>query len=276
MVRFVCAVIGAVVLSIASAAAQPYPSRPISLIVPYPAGGPLDQVARVMAEHMRGTLGQPFVIENVSGAGGSIGVGRVARATPNGYTIGIGDVGTQVLNGAVYPLTYDVMTDFEPVALLVASPLLVLSRSSLPAKTLTELVAWLKANQEKVSQGFIGSGTLSHLCGLYLQQTIEQQMDVRAVSRRGAGDPGSGRRAGRPHVPGAERQLAAIGAQRQGARLCHHVADAAAVGAGDPDRRRSGRAGLSPLVLAGVLGAEGHAEGHRRQAQRRRGRGAGG
>ena len=120
------------------------------MIVPYPAGGPLDQVARVMTEHMRGTLGQPFVIENVSGAGGSIGVGRVARAAPNGYTIGIGDVGTQVLNGAVYPLTYDVMTDFEPVALLVASPLLVLSRASLPAKTLNELVAWLKANQDKV------------------------------------------------------------------------------------------------------------------------------
>jgi len=170
MVRFVCSVIGVIVLGITGAAAQPYPSRPISLIVPYPAGGPLDQVARVMTEHMRGTLGQPFVIENVSGAGGSIGVGRVARATPNGYTIGIGDVGTQVLNGAVYPLNYDVMTDFEPVAWLVASPLLVLSRSSLPAKTLTELVAWLKANQEKVSQGFIGSGTLSHLCGLYMQQ----------------------------------------------------------------------------------------------------------
>jgi tripartite-type tricarboxylate transporter receptor subunit TctC len=167
-----------------SAAAQPFPSRPISLIVPYPAGGPLDQVARVMTEHMRGTLGQPFVIENVSGAGGSIGVGRVARATPNGYTIGIGDVGTQVLNGAVYPLTYDVMTDFDPVALLVASPLLVLSRSNLPAKTLTELVAWLKANQEKVSQGFIGSGTLSHLCGLYLQQTIKSKWTF--VPYRGA------------------------------------------------------------------------------------------
>ena len=149
MVRLVFAAICSVAVGVASAAAQPYPSRPISLIVPYPAGGPLDQVARVMTEHMRGTLGQPFVIENVSGAGGSIGVGRVARATPNGYTIGIGDVGTQVLNGAVYPLTYDVMTDFDPVALLVASPLLVLSRNNLPAKTLAELVAWLKANQEE-------------------------------------------------------------------------------------------------------------------------------
>ena len=184
MVRLLVAAICTLAVGIASAAAQPFPSRPISLIVPYPAGGPLDQVARVMTEHMRGTLGQPFVIENVSGAGGSIGVGRVARATPNGYTIGIGDVGTQVLNGAVYPLTYDVMTDFDPVALLVASPLLVLSRSNLPAKTLAKLVAWLKANQEKVSQGFIGSGTLSHLCGLYLQQTIKSKWTF--VPYRGA------------------------------------------------------------------------------------------
>ena len=173
MSRLVFAAICAVALHVASAAAQPYPSRPISLIVPYPAGGPLDQVARVMTEHMRDTLGQPLVVENVSGAAGSIGVGRVARAAPNGYTIGIGDVGTQVLNGAVFPLTYDVMTDFEPVALLVASPLLVLSRASLPAKNLLDLTAWLKENQAKVSQGFIGSGSLSHLCGLYLQETIK-------------------------------------------------------------------------------------------------------
>ncbi|MPZ40642.1 MAG: tripartite tricarboxylate transporter substrate binding protein BugD [Rhizobiales bacterium] len=170
MVRLISATLCAVLFGLTNAAAQPYPSRPISIIVPYTPGGPVDQVARVVTEHMRATLGQPFVVENVSGAGGTLGVGRVARATPNGYTIGIGDVGTQVLNGAVYPLSYDVMTDFEPVALLVASPLLVLSRSSLPAKTLTELVAWLKENRANVSQGFIGSGTLSHLCGLYLQQ----------------------------------------------------------------------------------------------------------
>ncbi len=172
MGRLIAATLCAIALGIASAAAQSFPSRPVSMIVPYPPGGPVDQVARVVTDHMRLTLGQPFVIENVSGAGGSIALGRLARATPNGYTIGIGDVGTQVLNGAVYPLTYDVMTDFEPIALLVASPLLVLSRSSVPAQSLTELVAWLRVNQDKVSQGFIGSGTLSHLCGLYLQQTI--------------------------------------------------------------------------------------------------------
>jgi tripartite-type tricarboxylate transporter receptor subunit TctC len=184
MVRLFVAAVCALALQ-ASAFAQPYPSRPITLIVPYPAGGPLDQVARVLTEHMRGTLGQPIVIENVSGAGGSLGAGRVARAAPNGYTIGIGDVGTQVLNGAVYPaLGYDVMTDFEPVALVAASPLLVLSRANLPAKTLTEFTEWLKANQDKVSQGFIGSGTLSHLCGLYLQDTIKSKWTF--VPYRGA------------------------------------------------------------------------------------------
>jgi tripartite-type tricarboxylate transporter receptor subunit TctC len=183
MVRLLVAAVCALALH-ASAVAQPYPSRPITLIVPYPAGGPLDQVARVMAESMRETLGQPLVIENVSGAAGSLGAGRVARAAPNGYTLGIGDVGTQVLNGAVFPLTYDVMTDFEPIALVAASPLLVLSRGSLPAKTLTELTAWLKADQEKVSQGFIGSGSLSHLCGLYLQDTIKSKWPF--VPYRGA------------------------------------------------------------------------------------------
>jgi tripartite-type tricarboxylate transporter receptor subunit TctC len=166
------------------AVAQPYPSRPITIIVPYPAGGPLDQVARTMAEPMRATLGQPLIVENVSGAAGSIGAGRVARAAPNGYTIGLGDVGTQVLNGAVFPLTYDVMTDFEPVGLLVASPLLILSRANLPAKNLLELTAWLKQNQAKVSQGFIGSGSLSHLCGLYLQDTIKAKWPF--VPYRGA------------------------------------------------------------------------------------------
>lgn len=155
--------------SIGSALAQPFPSRPISIIVPFPPGGPVDTVARIVTDHMRGTLGQPFVVENVSGAGGSLGTGRLARTASNGYTIGIGDIGTYVLNGAVYSLPYNLLTEFEPVALLVASPLLVLTRRTMPAKDLKELMAWLTANGDKVSQGHVGSGTLSHLCGLYMQ-----------------------------------------------------------------------------------------------------------
>src|SRR5215208_3923290 len=113
-----------------SAAAQNYPARPISLIIPFTPGGPVDTVARVVTEHMRGTLGQPFVIENVSGAGGSIGVGRVARAAPNGYTVSIGHVGTHVANGALYPLPYDLLTDLEPVVLLASNPMLIVTKKS--------------------------------------------------------------------------------------------------------------------------------------------------
>jgi tripartite-type tricarboxylate transporter receptor subunit TctC len=167
-----------------SAAAQPYPSRPITLIIPFTPGGPVDTVARVVTDHMRGTLGQPFVIENVSGAGGSIAGGRVARAAPNGYTLGHGDIGTYVLNGAVYQLPYDLMTDFEPVALVASSPLLVLAKNSVPAKDLKELIAWVKSNHDKVSQGHLGNGTLAHLCGLYMQKTAAAQWTF--VPYRGA------------------------------------------------------------------------------------------
>jgi tripartite-type tricarboxylate transporter receptor subunit TctC len=167
-----------------SAAAQPYPSRPITLIIPFTPGGPVDTVARVVTDHMRGTLGQPFVVENVSGAGGSIAVGRVARAAPDGYTLGHGDIGTYVLNGAVYQLPYDLMTAFEPVALIASSPLLVLAKKSTPAKDLKELLAWLSANHDKVTQGHLGSGTLAHLCGLYMQKTAATQWTF--VPYRGA------------------------------------------------------------------------------------------
>jgi tripartite-type tricarboxylate transporter receptor subunit TctC len=167
-----------------SAAAQTYPSRPITLIIPFTPGGPVDTVARLVTEHMRGTLGQPFVIENVSGAGGSIAVGRAARAAPNGYTLGHGDIGTYVLNGGVYQLPYDLTTDFEPVALVSSSPLLVLAKNSVPAKDLKELLAWLKANHDKVSQGHLGNGTLAHLCGLYMQRTVGAQWTF--VPYRGA------------------------------------------------------------------------------------------
>ena len=172
--RMIAAAIAAMGIAVglaASAQAQSFPARPVSVIVTYPPGGPVDTVTRIVAEHMRSTLGQPFVIENVGGAGGSLGVGRLARAAANGYTIGVGDIGAFVLNGAVYALPYDLLTEFEPIALLAMSPLLVLARNTMSAKDLKELIAWLKDNQGKVSQGHIGSGTLSHLCGLYMQAT---------------------------------------------------------------------------------------------------------
>src|SRR3989442_1263287 len=128
-----------------TATAQVYPSRPITLVVPLAPGGSTDVIGRIMAEGMRGSLGQPVIVENVAGAGGTIGVGRVARAAPDGYTIGIGQWGTNVANGAVYSLQYDLMKDFEPVALIATQPFLIVARKTMPAKDLKELIAWLKA-----------------------------------------------------------------------------------------------------------------------------------
>src|SRR5215472_10108095 len=126
------------------ARAQSYPTRPITIVVPFPAGGPTDTLARILAEHMRTSLGQPVIIENVSGAGGSIGVGRVARAAPDGYTVSIGHWGTHVLNGAGYQLQYDVVKDFEPVSLLADAPQWIVARKTFPANNLNEFIAWLK------------------------------------------------------------------------------------------------------------------------------------
>jgi tripartite-type tricarboxylate transporter receptor subunit TctC len=135
------------------ARAQTYPTRPITMIVPFPAGGPTDLVGRVMAERMRASLGQTVIVENVSGADGSIGTNRAARANPDGYTIELGVTGTHVLNGAVYPLQYDVLNDFEPISPLVSAPALLFGRKTMPAKDLRELIAWLTTNPDKASLG---------------------------------------------------------------------------------------------------------------------------
>jgi tripartite-type tricarboxylate transporter receptor subunit TctC len=133
--------------------AQSYPSRPISMIVPFPAGGAADVIARIMVEQMRGTLGQPVIIENVGGADGSVGVGRTARARPDGYTICLGIDATFVLNGAFYSLSYDVLNDLVPISPVATGPLVLVSRKTMPAKDLTELIAWLKAHLNEASAG---------------------------------------------------------------------------------------------------------------------------
>ena len=156
--------------SIGSALGEVYPSRPITMIVPYPAGGLFDALARILAEPMRGVLAQTVVIENVGGAGGSIAVGRVARAAPDGYTVAIGSADQFVVNAAIYPLPYDVVNDFEPVALLISGPVLIVSKTAVPAKNLKELMAWLKANHAQIAQGHNGSGGVQHLCGIELQR----------------------------------------------------------------------------------------------------------
>jgi tripartite-type tricarboxylate transporter receptor subunit TctC len=153
-----------------AAAAQAFPTRPITMVVPVPAGGALDTNARLVASGMSATLGQTVVIENVTGAAGSTGTGRVARATPDGYTILYGANVTHVLNPAVLNLNYDVVKDFEPIALIGNTPWLFAVKNDLPVKNLPELVAWLKANPDKATFGTAGQGSPSHIGGVLFQQ----------------------------------------------------------------------------------------------------------
>jgi len=143
------------------AAGETYPSRPITMIVPMAPGGTTDVVGRVLAERMKDALGQPVIIENVAGANGSIGVGRVARARPDGYTIDLGFLSGHVLNGAFYSLPYDVLNDFEPISPLAAFSYFLFARKTMPANDLNELVAWLKANSNKASAGIAATSTSS-------------------------------------------------------------------------------------------------------------------
>jgi tripartite-type tricarboxylate transporter receptor subunit TctC len=164
------AVLAATLVTIESAAAQIYPSRPITMINPFPAGGATDILARTLVEHMKGSLGQPIIIENVPGAGGSVGTGRAARATPDGYTLSFGNWASHVGSGAMYPLSYDLLKDLEPVAYIATSPLWIVARKSFPAKDMKQAIAWLKDNPDKASAATVGVGSGSHLCGLYLQK----------------------------------------------------------------------------------------------------------
>jgi tripartite-type tricarboxylate transporter receptor subunit TctC len=165
LIWFVTAALG----SVQTAAAQTYPSRPITAIVAFPAGGPADGIARIVAEGMRRPLGQPIVIENVAGANGSIGVGRVARAAPDGYTLSFGVWNAHVANGAIYPLQYDVLTDFEPISLISSYPYLIAAKRVVPANDLNAFIGWLKAAADTASMGTPGLGSPGHIGGLLFQ-----------------------------------------------------------------------------------------------------------
>src|SRR5262249_3715 len=143
------------------ARAQSYPTRPITMVVAFGAGGPSDVIARVLAEGMRGSLGQPVVIENVPGASGTIGVGRVARADADGYTLVLGNWATRVLNGPMFALQYDLQKDFTPVSLISSDPLMIVVKKTMPVRDLNEFVAWLKANPDQATQGTTGAGGIS-------------------------------------------------------------------------------------------------------------------
>jgi tripartite-type tricarboxylate transporter receptor subunit TctC len=159
------------IASIAPAAADTFPSRPVTMVVPFGAGGPTDALARIVAERMRAALGQPVLVENVTGASGIIGITRVARSAPDGYTIVLGNWPSFVVASAIYPnLPYDVQKDFEPVALLPNNPYIVVSKKDLPARDLPELIAYLKANPDKASAGTAGPGAGQHVSGVYFQK----------------------------------------------------------------------------------------------------------
>jgi tripartite-type tricarboxylate transporter receptor subunit TctC len=153
-----------------SARAQAYPSRPITIIEPFAAGGPLDTIGRILAERMRVSLGQPVIIENVAGASGTLALGRVARAPPDGYTISHGSTPTHVFNGAIFKLPFDVEEDFQPISPIANGPLLIVARKAIAANDLQEFIAWLKANPDKATQGTAGTGGASHLAGVFFQK----------------------------------------------------------------------------------------------------------
>jgi tripartite-type tricarboxylate transporter receptor subunit TctC len=154
------------------ARAQTYPTRPVTIIVGAAAGGPTDTIGRIITERMRASLGQSIIIENNGAAAGSIAHGRAARAAPDGYTLSLGHWGTHVVNGAVYTLAYDVLKDFEPVALISVSPYFMVGKGDLPANDLKSLVAWLKASGDSATQGTSGAGSPGHIGGVLLQSIL--------------------------------------------------------------------------------------------------------
>jgi tripartite-type tricarboxylate transporter receptor subunit TctC len=184
MLRCLVAVLAGLA-SVSAAVAQPYPSRPITIIVPFAAGGPTDVMARALGERMRVTLGQTLLIENVTGAGGSIGVGRAVQAAPDGYTISMGNTGTHVANGAIYPLKYDLLRDLEPLALLATNPMVVVAKTGMAAQNLRELIDWLKANPNRVAAGTAGVGSGSHIAAVYFETATGTKFNF--VPYRGTG-----------------------------------------------------------------------------------------
>jgi tripartite-type tricarboxylate transporter receptor subunit TctC len=185
MLRFAAAGLSALVALAAIAgvnAQQSFPSRQITLIVPFPPGGSTDAIARIMADRMRGPLGQPVIIENVGGAGGSIAVGRLARAAPDGHTIDIGQWDTHV-GSIIYKLNYDLQKDFEPVGLISINPQLMVARKNLPASDLRGLVAWMKANPDKIT--FVNQNAAAQVTGILFERATGQKLQY--IPYRGAG-----------------------------------------------------------------------------------------
>jgi len=180
------AALAAVLATLAGPALAAYPERPVTVVVPFAAGGATDVIARIYADHMSRTLGQQLVIENVTGAGGTIAATRVARASPDGYTLLMGNLGTQAASVGLYPnLAYDPRTDFAPIMNAAATPMLVAAKNDLPVKDFREFVAYVKANAGKLNYGTGGVGATSHLTCLFLDTLLD--VKVQHVPFRGSG-----------------------------------------------------------------------------------------
>ncbi|KIU42877.1 MULTISPECIES: tripartite tricarboxylate transporter substrate binding protein BugD [Bradyrhizobium] len=184
MRKLVLAVLAMVAFA-GTAAAETWPAHPITIVVPFAAGGPSDAMARILGERMKQSLGEVVLIENVTGAGGSIGVGRAVRAAPDGYTVSFGHLGTHVANGAIYKLGYDLVDDLEPVVLLPSNPMIIVSKNDVPAKSLKELLAWLKSRPSPPTAGTAGAGSGSHIAGLYFENV--SGIKLQYVPYRGTG-----------------------------------------------------------------------------------------
>lgn len=165
--------------------AQTYPSRPITMVIPYPPGGATDVVARILGQGMHASLGQPIIIENRGGANGSIGVGHVAHAVADGYTLVVGNWNNFVANGALYSLPYDLKNDFKPIALLSYAPVLITARKAMPANNLQQFISWLKANPDKATDGHAGIGSIGHIVGIFFQKETGTRFQL--IPYRGGG-----------------------------------------------------------------------------------------
>ena len=185
MRKMIWAALFAILAATGLARADSYPSHPITIIVPFAAGGPSDAMARILAERMKMTLGQTVLVENVTGAGGSIGVGRAVHSAADGYTISFGHLGTHVANGAVYKLPYDLVDDLEPVVLLPSNPMIIVSKTAVPATSLGELIAWLKSRPAPATAGTAGAGSGAHIAGVYFESVTGIKLQY--VPYRGTG-----------------------------------------------------------------------------------------
>src|SRR5258705_623909 len=269
--------ISAILLAVAwsaIAAAQTYPARPITMIVPSPAGGATDPLARFLAEKMRAFLSQPIIIENVGGAAGSLGVARAVRSAADGYTLSIGTSTTHMLTGGLYALPFDLLKDLEPVIQIGSEPLLIVGKKSLPADDLKGLIAWLKANPDKASVGIAGVGAAGHLTGISFQKATGTRFQF--LPYRGNGPAMQDLLAEQIDfmiepssnfwsllAAGSVKPLAITAETRQKSSPNIPTADEA------------GLPGFIASLWYGIMGAEEHAKGHYRETECHPGAGAG-